>query len=249
MTMRSLHRGSVPLYLCSRPWGRRCFRLQSADRGRTKSGARLESAERGQGDERAASERGPANTVVIRALTTKNPIRPPCPSRTWHHTWSRSSCTRDTRTARIPSWAWPLARQVFVYYMYEYDDSTYSKRYAHHGAPSGAPLATPVSARERAQALVAHARSQNPASRKCRRARYDAWHGPRNTSTRPVQGGRLSRLGRRGERLVRVERRPRRPGGRPKGILKGPMRARHGAHERQHRRLRGHAAARRHVLQ
>ena len=146
-------------------------------------------------------------------------------------------------------WAWPLARQVFVYYMYEYDDSTYSKRYAHHGAPSGAPLATPVSARERAQALVAHARSQNPASRKCRRARYDAWHGPRNTSTRPVQGGRLSRLGRRGERLVRVERRPRRPGGRPKGILKGPMRARHGAHERQHRRLRGHAAARRHALQ
>ena len=210
--------------------------LQSADRGRTRSGARLESAERGQGDERAASERGPANTVVIRALTTKKR--------------SVSQLAHgDIHAPHVYPWAWPLARQVFVYYMYEYDDSTYSKRYAHHGAPSGAPLATPVSARERAQALVAHARSQNPASRKCRRARYDAWHGPRNTSTRPVQGGRLSRLGRRGERLVRVERRPRRPGGRPKGILKGPMRARHGAHERQHRRLRGHAAARRHVLQ
>jgi hypothetical protein len=99
MTMRSLHRGSVPLYLCSRPWGRRCFRLQSADRGRTKSGARLESAERGQGDERAASERGPANTVVIRALTTKNPIRPPSMSvsHTWHHTCDMVSQLVHTR--------------------------------------------------------------------------------------------------------------------------------------------------------
>ena len=42
----------VGLYLCSRPRGTEV--LQSADRGRTGSGARLESAERGQEDERAA---------------------------------------------------------------------------------------------------------------------------------------------------------------------------------------------------
>jgi hypothetical protein len=214
--------------------------LQSADRGRTRSGARLESAERGQGDESAASERGPANTVVIRALTTKNPIRPSQPP---------SSHTRYTHRTYIPLGLAPRAGRIRILHVRKRWQYVQQEVRSHHGAPSGAPRATPVSARERAQALVAHARLQNPASRKCRRARYDAWHGPRNTSTRPVQGGRLSRLGRRGERRVRVERRPRRPGGRPKGILKGPMRARHGPHERQHRRLRGHAAARRHVLQ
>ncbi len=41
-----------------------------------------------------------------------------------------------TRTARMDPLGlglgrWPLARHVFVYYMYEYDDSTFSKRYAH----------------------------------------------------------------------------------------------------------------------
>ena len=105
--------GSVPLYLCSR-YSRPCMGtevLQSADRGRTKSGARLESAERGQGDKRAASERGPANTVVIRALTTKNPIRLAIVRLA---AWTSLHTRFRTRTARIPLGLAPRAASIRI---------------------------------------------------------------------------------------------------------------------------------------